>query len=115
MAVTVTYAYPVTGVVPPTAAQMLNANAVTAEVEATADADTTATITHNMALTVAQQAALQPFIRLTPLLTQFYLSTWTAAFPDGNTVTLTKGIGVGSGAMGAQLRVIVERPFSETL
>lgn len=47
MAATITYKNPVSGTVPPTAVQMLPLSRVTALV-AFGDADTTATITHNM-------------------------------------------------------------------
>ena len=55
MAVTVTYEYPVSGTTPPTQAQMApttqgGSNAVTAQVQFGADADTTAVITHNFNL-----------------------------------------------------------------
>lgn len=110
MAVTVTYEWPVAGTTPPTAAQV--ADEVTARVVATADADTTAVITHNMGLTAADLAAGRPTVVLTPLIAAASLSLWTAAYTDGNTITLTKATTAGSGNAGAQLRVDVKRPHT---
>lgn len=54
MAVTVTYINPTaSGTTPPTAVQMLPLSRVTALVAFGADTDTTATITHNMAIPLA--------------------------------------------------------------
>lgn len=52
MAATITYKSPVSGTVPPTAVQMLGLSRVVAQV-VLADADTTALITHNMAIPLA--------------------------------------------------------------
>ena len=80
-----------------------------------ADGDTTAVITHNLGLTAAQLAAYQPFVRLTALLSMFYLSAWTIAYTDGNTITLTKSTTGGSGNAGIQVVVTIERPYSTTI
>ena len=114
MAVTVTYTYPVAGTTAPTAAQMGNANTVRAGIIATADADVTATVTHNMALSVAELAAGQPEVIVTPTLSQALtaLSAWTVTAKATNTITLTKLASVGSGNAGSQLDVAVKRPHS---
>jgi hypothetical protein len=111
-AVTVTYQFPVAGTVAPAANQQPLLNTVRGTVTATDDADTTATITHNMGLTAGQLAAGQPELTLIPLKTNFYTSTWIAAYTDGNTITLTKGTGGGSGVADAQLGFIIRRPHS---
>jgi hypothetical protein len=111
MAVTVTYNYPVSGVVPP-AAPNNNANAVTGTVIADADADVTAVITHNMGLMPAQLAALSPWIRLIPLQAKAFVSLWFLAAFDANTVTLTKANAMGSGDAAPQIQFVIERPQS---
>ena len=70
------------------------------DVEATADADTTATITHNFGTTLC-------FAWLVPLAAPFYTSVWIISSVTANTVVLTKGIGGGSGAAGNQVRCFV--------
>jgi len=112
MAVTVTYASPVTGATPPTAAQAANCNSVTGTVIATANGDTTATLTHNFGLSAAALAALQPWVILGQLNVAFYASTWIYVPTDGNTVTLTKS-GAAGGAGPAQLQFTILRPHSE--
>jgi hypothetical protein len=115
-AVTVTYQYPVAGTAAQTPAAAAAAgfhngyNTVRGTVIASADADTTATISHGFALTAAQIAAGQPELTLVPLHAAFYTSTWIAAYTDLNTITLTKGTGAGSGTAGVQLGFIVRRP-----
>ena len=49
MAATVTYSYPTTGTTAPTQAQAALVNVMTVQVRFGADADTTATVTHNWA------------------------------------------------------------------
>ncbi len=75
------------------------------DVEATADADTTATIPHSLGA-----APLEPII--TWRLLAATLSLWRATTIDGTNVVLTKSTTVGSGAAGAQARVIINRPHS---
>lgn len=114
--VTVTYKFPVSGTVAPTAAQMQHINTVRGNVIATLDADTTATITTNFGnkaqnpLTAAQLLLLQPEVTLAPLLAQFYTSVWTFARTDVNTVTATKGTAGGSGNAGAQMEFVIHQP-----
>lgn len=112
MAVTVTPIYP-TGAVAPTLAQMLNFDTVRVSVIATADADTTATITHNMALSAAQLTAGQPDVIITSLLVApALLSGWAVTSFLTNTIVLTKATTAGSGNAGAQIQVVIRRPHS---
>jgi hypothetical protein len=108
MAVTVTYTYPVAGLVPPTALQ--THDLVMATVIADADADTTATIIHNMGM----PATAVPIVEITPLLTMAFISGWyvDAAASTADQTVLTKGIGAGSGDAGAQIIVSIRRPHS---
>lgn len=108
MAASVVYAYPVTGTVAPTAAQAAACNMITATV-LYADADTTATVTHNFSLTAAQLANLWPVVGITqngggtpsPL-----LSVTLAA----NTIVLAKqSTAAGSGGT---VIVNIQRPHS---
>jgi hypothetical protein len=78
-----------------------------ADVTATADGDTTATITHNLGA-VPQEVTLTNLIQAPAAVSDW---AWTAS-PTANTITLTKGTGVGSGNAGAQVRVIVRRPHT---
>ena|SRR5208283_1106925 len=114
MAVTVTYAWPVAGTTAPTAAQMSNFDTVIASIVASADGDTTATITHNFGLTTAQISALFPLINLVPTLSQALsaLSAWAVTSITTNTVVVTKLASTGSGNAGAQLTVQLRRPHT---
>lgn len=112
-AVTLTYQYPVAGIVAPLPVNFPNGyNTVRGTVAATADGDTTAAVVHNFGLSVGALALGQPEVQLIPLKTQFYTSVWIAVYTDGNTVTLTKGTGGGSGVAGAQLGFAIRRPHS---
>lgn len=76
------------------------------DVIATADADTTATITHGLIGTPQD-------IQITPLLqAPAAVSLWAVTTINSTQVVLTKGTGVGSGNAGAQLRVIARVPHS---
>jgi len=73
------------------------------DVEATADADTTATIPHGLGqipqdvqLTELQQVAAA-------------ISAWVVTTFDATNVVLTKGVGVGSGAAGVQVRAVIRK------
>lgn len=75
-------------------------------IEATADGDTTATITHGLNGTPQD-------IQLTPLLqAPALLSGWAVTTINSTQVVLTKATTTGSGSAGAQLRVIVRVPHS---
>jgi hypothetical protein len=76
-----------------------------ADVEATADADTTATIPHTLAATPAE-------VYTTDLAAAARLSLWIASTIDGTNVVLTKATTMGSGAAGNQVRCIIKRPHS---
>ena len=114
MAVTVTYTYPVEGATAPTALQASQTNVVGATITASADADTTATITHNFGLTAGQIAAGFPLISLVPTLSQALtaLSAWAVSSITANTVVLTKLASTGSGSGTPQLSVQIQRPHS---
>lgn len=110
-AVTVTYEHPVTGVVAPTAVQAKQT--VVANVIATADADTTAVIVHNMGVSAADLLAGFPHVILQPLLQVVAgLSLWAITGRTADNITLTKSTAVGSGNAGAQLRVAVLEPHT---
>jgi hypothetical protein len=69
-----------------------------AEVEATADADAAAAIPHTL-------GDVPDWVSLVPLAAAFYLSEWRVTVIDAVNIELTKGTAVGSGAVGAQVRV----------
>jgi hypothetical protein len=116
--VTVNYKFPLIGTVGPTVATAAAAgfhngyNTVRGTVTATLDADTTAVLTHNFALTTAQLAAGQPELQSAWLLPAAALSLWTFAYTDGNTITATKATTASSGNAGAQLWFSIRRPHS---
>lgn len=94
--VTVTYAYPVSGITAPTASLMKHRSLLTVVV-IMADGDATADVTHNWGLSVAELADLFPII------------TWEYVTPGAaatvltfarltNKITITKAAGVGSGS-----------------
>jgi hypothetical protein len=99
MAVVVTYTQPATGTTPPTFAQMLGVNILSATVSF-ADADTTGVITHSWALAPAAQALIRPIITFFDVgrSTAAQFLTWTV--PNGttpaNTVTFNKTGNAGS-------------------
>ena len=118
MAVTVTYLWPATAAAttPPTAAQMGPSPAAEvygecrASVIAAADADTTATITHNMNLSTGELAAGLPRVNITELLqVSGGLSAWAVTAITATTVVLTKSVAAGSGNAAAQLVVYISR------
>jgi hypothetical protein len=84
---------------------------------ASADADTTATITHNFGLSAAQLAQGFPLVNITPTLSQALtaLSGWAVTAVATNTITLTKLASTGSGNASPQLSVVVQRPFSMSI
>jgi hypothetical protein len=114
MAFTVTYTHPVAGVTAPTALQAMNAQAVIADIIASADGDTVATVTHNFATSVADLAKGFPLVILTPTLSQALtaLSAWTVTTKTTNAITLTKLTSTGSGNASPQLTVAILRPWS---
>jgi hypothetical protein len=112
-AVTVTYQFPVQGIVAPVASPALanGWNTVRGNVIATANGDVAAVITHNFGLSPGALANGQPEVLLVPLAAAFYTSLWFAVYTDGNNVTLTKS-GAAGGAAGVQCGFVVRRPAS---
>jgi hypothetical protein len=110
--VTVTYTHPVAGLVAPTALQ--TKEMVKADIIASADADTTAIVTHNMGLSAAELAAGMPTVVMTLILSQALaaLSAWTNTAVDANTATFTKLATAGSLSASPQLRVTITRPHT---
>ena len=106
---TVTYLGPGSGTTAPTAAQASNVQSMSATVNF-ADADTTATITHNFNSSTAALAALRPCVSL-------YCASGGTAYPalswalGANAVVITKGnTTTGSGGT---YNVVIQRPHSE--
>lgn len=110
MAVTVTYSWPVAGIVAPTALQ--TEDLVVADVLADNNADTDAVITTNMGLSAADLAAGRPAVVIEPLRASAQASLWYVLAKAANSVTITKAPGVGGDAAGAQVRVHITRPHS---
>jgi hypothetical protein len=75
------------------------------DVEATSDADTTATIPHGMASAPKEY-------QVTMLATAATLSLWRVTTVDATNVVLTKSTTGSSGASGAQIRVTIALPHS---
>lgn len=105
---TVTYLDPLTAATttPPTTTAASHTPAVTAQV-VMADADTTATITHNFQISATQLTALRPWLRIVPLSigTAYPALSWAL---NTNTVVITKGnTSTGSGGT---YEAVVERP-----
>lgn len=109
MAFTNTYACPLSvqgGTTPPTALQSLATNRVTADVIASADADTADTLTHSFGLSVAQLALDSLIVLLVPILqAPAALSLWAVTSHLTDTAVVTKATTASSGNAGAQLRV----------
>lgn len=82
------------------------ANTHVADVEATADADTTATIPHGL-------GAAPTVVVLTGLAqVAAALSLWSATTINATNVVLTKATTAGSGAAGNQVRMTASLPHS---
>lgn len=75
------------------------------DVEATADADTTATVPHGLPTTPT-------IVILTDRAAAARLSLWIAGTIDATNVVALKATTAGSGAAGIQLRVIAMAPHS---
>ena len=102
---TVTYKYPIGGATPPTRAQVGQRSMVTATVQF-GDTDTTAVITHNLALTASDlllDFALPLWYIITPGTVVPLISFSNAA----NAMTITKASATGSNCT---ILVAVERP-----
>ena len=77
-----------------------------ADIEADADADTTATIPHTLAA-IPQEVYVTPLQQVAAA-----ISEWAATTIDATNVVLTKGTGAGSGVAGNQVRCIIKRPHT---
>ena len=78
------------------------------DITATADGDTSASITHGL-------GAAPALVYLAPLLAQAYTSQWQVTSVSSTVITLTKGTASGSGNASAQVRVYADRPHSISL
>lgn len=78
-------------------------NKLIVDVEATADADTTATIPHGMGQ-IPQKVTLTNLIQVAAA-----LSLWAATTIDATNVILTKAITASSGSAGDQVRCVIEK------
>jgi len=105
---TINYRYPVAGTTAPTAAQVVNLSAVTAQF-IMVDSDVVATIVHNMAISTTNLANGFPFVqmRLTSAPTTSIVDQFTVDVIDGNTVTVNKTAATGSACTG---EVVILRP-----
>jgi hypothetical protein len=110
MAVTVTYAYPVAGATAPTAAQALLVNSVTAQVNM-ADADTTATVTHNFGLAAADPANLFPLVDINVSSPGTVVPILSVVLTNTNAVVINKVSAAGSGGT---YNVLIQKPHSIT-
>ncbi len=113
MAVTVLYLWPATAAVAPTALQV--ADTVVASVQATADADILAAITHNMGLSAAELALGFPEFHFEYILPEAWVSTphVLAAAILTNSLNITMSAAGGSGVGTVQFRVVIKRPHTD--
>jgi hypothetical protein len=88
---------------------LAGANTFIGDVIATADADTTATITHGLSAGGTPKEVQQCQILSQALAAS---SGWSTAAPGATTVVATKLATAGSGNAAAQLRVTVRTPHS---
>lgn len=88
---------------------LAGANTYSADVTATADADTTLAIPHGL----PSEPSVPIISPITANQAAAAVSGW-AVNSDAVNVNVIKGTGVGSGAAGAQLRVTVTTPHSLT-
>jgi len=113
---TVTYQFSgsgVVGTVPPTAAQAVTTNSLSASVTF-ADADTTTLITHNWGLTTTQLSNLWPWANFYPaaLGTATVAVGLSLALTNSVAVTLNKAATSAGTGVGSSIVVILQRPFS---
>lgn len=114
MAFSTVYQWPLAvqgGTVPPSTAQAVNLVSGTIT---WLDADLTALVTHNFALSLALQTALLPIVsrETDPSNAGTVNPVVTVTKTSGNTVTFTKVSAAGSGGT---FQFFIERPFSEVL
>lgn len=81
-----------------------------ATITATADGDTTATVTHNLNIATPAQTR----VIMTPLTSVAATANpmWAATTFNANSTVFTKATSTGSGQGGAQLQVEISRPHS---
>lgn len=83
-----------------------------AQIAATADADVTATITHNFGLAAAQQPFTEVEITMMQAPIAAASPNWAVTARGANTITMTKNASVGTGLVGNQVEVRVRRPHT---
>jgi hypothetical protein len=105
---TVTYQNPVAGAIAPTAAQALLSNLITASVQFS-DADTTATITHNLGLTTAQLNAGFPICTFNFSTAGTLAVNYSVTLAANTAIIAKASTSTGSGST---LEVSVMRPWS---
>jgi|SRR5579871_3536033 len=110
MAVTITYLAPYTTA--PTRNQMIGKpnNTVVATVQASAAADTSAVITHDMNISAADITQGFPIVTIVPQDGNEITSPWFEASENPNYTVLQKGTVAASGLA----KVFIQRPFSPT-
>jgi hypothetical protein len=111
MAYTVTYLWPIAGLVAPTATQVQGHNQVSADVNKGASGDTTVTITHNFGTSVADLASGFPDIQLEPTALAYYTALPFISSRTTNTVVVT--CATGGGTTGDIFRIRIKKPFSK--
>lgn len=104
----VTYALPVPGTTPPTAAQVARKSMVTAQVSMV-DTSTTVVITHNLGLTTAQLASLFPLVTVNVETPGTAIPSFVIARTNSVSITLSKLSAAGSGGT---YTVVIQRPNS---
>lgn len=82
------------------------------QIIATADADITATCTHNFALTAAQQPNTEVMITMMQSQIAAAVSGWCVTARGANTITATKNATVATGLAGAQVEFRVRVPHT---
>lgn len=109
MAASVIYEYPTSGgTTPPTQAQMALLSMVTAQV-VMGDTDTTAAITHNMQISLANLGSLFPTVVVSPNVLGTTPAQVTVTLTNSNIITLGKVSLVGSNGT---FSVTILRPSS---
>ena len=104
---TVTYEWPITGLVAPTADQSRTHQAVSAII--TGDgAATTFTVTHNWGLSTAEIAAGFPWVNLEPLLVAYYTANPFVSSKAGGQAVVFTNVAFATAA----IRVTLWRPWS---
>jgi len=103
--------------VTPVAAPVINPaqNSYAGTVTATADGDTTATVTHNLALTTAQITYSMVEILMLQALGGAAAPGWALTTLSTNGAVFTKSASTGSGVSGAQMAFKILRPYQQIL